>query len=337
MPLLNKALLSVGMCAVIFLSAASSATAQNTRNLELSGTQPTEAPFVTTQTDDTYIVQLKDPAVAMYKGGINNLAATNPQALGTERLDTNSSASLEYTNYLKQEQQLMLDKASQAIGRQLTTKYSYQHAINGFALKLSESEAQVLRNMEGFYSIQRERMEHLTTDIGPGWINAPSIWNKRRNGSRGEGLVIAILDSGINHDHPSFAAVGGDGYSHTNPLGSGNYLPGSYCDTVDATFCNDKLIGAWDLAPADGDIPEDENGHGSHTASTAGGNVINGAEFIAPTTSVSFNISGVAPHANIIAYDVCVDRGCPGAALVAGINQVVIDAGNLPNGIAALN
>ncbi len=44
--------------------------------------------------------------------------------------------------------------------------------------------------------------------------------------------MIGVLDRGINSDHPSFADIGGDGYDHTNPLGSGNYLPGSYCDSM---------------------------------------------------------------------------------------------------------
>jgi len=231
----------------------------------------------------------------------------------------------------------VLDKASSMVGRQLVTEYDYQHAINGFALQLSLDEAKALGSINGVVSVQRERMEHLTTDVGPAWINAPKIWNKNNGGTRGEGQVIAVFDSGINHDHPSFAATGGDGYTHENPLGSGNFVPGSYCDTVDPTFCNDKLIGAWDMAGADGDIPEDDDGHGSHTASTAAGNVISGADIVAPTTSLTFDITGVAPHANIIAYDVCVAQGCPGAALVAAVDQVVIDAGNLPNGIAALN
>ena len=153
----------------------------------------------------------------------------------------------------------------------------------------------------------------------------------------GEGIVIAILDSGINSDHPSFADVGDDGYDHTNPLGSGNYVPGSYCDIVDGSFCNDKLIGAWDMTgPADGTSPEDDDGHGSHTAATAGGNVISDATLLTATTTFSRDISGVLPHASIIAYDVCIDS-CPGSALLAAIEQVVVDAGNLPDGIHALN
>lgn len=155
-------------------------------------------------------------------------------------------------------------------------------------------------------------------------------------GTMGEGVVVAILDTGINSDHPSFADIGGDGYNHTNPLGSGNYIPGSYCES-NPSFCNDKLIGAWDMVNTtdDPNSPEDSDGHGSHTASTVAGNIVE-ATMYAPTATLTDYISGVAPHANIIAYDVCVVN-CPSAALLAAVNQVIIDQMALPNGIAALN
>ncbi|MFT6690841.1 MAG: putative repeat protein (TIGR01451 family) [Colwellia sp.] len=88
--------------------------------------------------------------------------------------------------------------------------------------------------------------------------------------------------------------------------------------------------------PADPNSPEDSDGHGSHTASTTAGNFVKPAVMYAPTTDLTRDISGVAPHANIIMYDVCVDS-CPGSALLAAIDQVVVDASNLPNGIQSLN
>ena len=313
------------------------ASAVNAQDLQLSSQQPLEQSFIPNVTSgDMYIVMLTDPALATYSGGISGYAATSAKANGRKKLDTNTNDARRYRNHLRQKQRDALERAGREFGRTLKPKYEYQHAINGFAVALTLDEAKKLSSMNGILSVQPEPMEHLLTDVGPAWINAPEIWNNGRRSSQGEGLVIAVLDSGINSDHPSFADIGGDGYNHTNPLGSGNYLPGSYCDTTDASFCNDKLIGAWDFTDIDGTIPEDDDGHGSHTTSTAAGNVLTDAEINAPTTSASFNISGVAPHANIISYDVCQET-CPGAALIAAINQVVIDAGNLPNGIDALN
>lgn len=289
-----------------------------------------------------YIVQFKDPAVAAYRGGIPGLAATSPKVTGAAFLDTNSAASKDYAQYLASSQTAFERECEQAFGRDVAVTHTYRHALNAVAMELTADEAREMAKMPDVKSVSRERQEVPLTDVGPNWIGAPHIWNGNNPlgipGSRGEGAVVAILDSGINSDHPSFADIGGDGYDHTNPLGDRNYLPGSYCDVVNPLFCNDKLIGAWDMVKSDEDpdAPQDDDGHGSHTAGTVAGNVISGATLFAPTTQLSRNISGVAPHANIIAYDVCIDN-CPGAALLGALEQVLLDAAALPNGIHALN
>jgi len=200
--------LIAGVFAITMLSGISTANSQDTRNLTLAANQPTEAPFIITETDDTYIVRLADPAVAVYNGGIEGYAATSAKANGDSRLDTNSQAAIKYADRLKRMQAEVIDKASSMVGRQLEVEYDYQHAVNGFALELTLAEAKALGTMQGVVSVQRERMEHLTTDVGPNLINAPAIWDKSDGGSRGEGQVVAVFDSGINHDHPSFAATG---------------------------------------------------------------------------------------------------------------------------------
>ncbi|ARD44861.1 S8 family serine peptidase [Colwellia sp. PAMC 21821] len=297
-----------------------------------------------------YIVRMNAPSVASYKGGIETFSATNPATLGVKSLNANSKASKQYSSFLKSKQVDLVEHCERAFGRKIDVKYKYQHAFNGVAMELDQQEAKALATLPNVISVTQERIEYPLTDAGPAWIGADKIWqgshsNKHHGkhgknhkmGSMGEGAVVAILDTGINHDHPSFADVGGDGYDHENPLGSGNYIPGSYCDT-NPWFCNDKLIGAWDMVQtsADPNSPEDSDGHGSHTASTTAGNFVKPAVMFAPTADLSRDISGVAPHANIIIYDVCVD-GCPGSALLAAIDQVVIDSANLPNGIQSLN
>jgi len=54
-----------------------------------------------------YIVQLSDPPLASYRGGVPGLAATNPAALGAVKLDPASPASRAYLNYLDQRQTAM--------------------------------------------------------------------------------------------------------------------------------------------------------------------------------------------------------------------------------------
>ena len=58
-----------------------------------------------------------------------------------------------------------------------------------------------------------------------------------------------------------------------------------------------------------GPSPNDSNGHGSHTSSTSGGNVV-------PVSAVpppSQQIQGIAPCANMRMYKVCPTSSCPGA------------------------
>jgi len=344
------------VAATTFLTSLSSLQATETSGtveLQLSSQQPsvltstaaaTEVKKASRDQSDvaTYIVRLADPSVVNYKGGIQGFAATSPQVSGERRLNVNSDASKAYRAYLLASQQAMVEHCESEFGHELNVKFKYQNVMNGMAIELSSREADLLAKMPGVLSVQRERMEVPMTDAGPLWIGAKSVYKGNNAlsipGTRGEGAVVAILDTGINHDHPSFADVGGDGYDHTNPLGSGNYIPGSYCDS-NPGFCNDKLIGAWDMVNdpvGDPTSPEDSDGHGSHTASTAAGNVIMSATLFAPTTDLTRKVSGVAPHANIIAYDVCINT-CPGSALIAAVEQFIIDASVLPNGIQSLN
>ena len=342
----SKLLLATAIGGVLMLSGIMNVSA---RDFEPSALQPVksgtprEAASGSNSGDpyakSVYIVRLEEPSVATYRGEIKGYKGTSRSVTGDRKLNTNSSAAKKYRDFLKDRQREVQGKGANKIGRTPDMKFDFQFAFNGFAVELSAKEARAYASLEGVAAVTRETFETMSTDNGPSWIGAPTIWNGGHDGSRGEGAVIAILDSGINHDHPSFADVGDDGYDHENPLGSGNYLKGSYCDVEDSSFCNDKLIGAWNMVQDDDedpDSPEDSDGHGSHTASTAAGNVVLGATIVAPTATLSRDISGVAPHANIIAYDVCIDT-CPQSALLAAVEQVVIDSGNLPNGIASLN
>jgi uncharacterized repeat protein (TIGR01451 family) len=210
--------------------------------------------------------------------------------------------------------------------------FQYDVVFNGFAVQLTAAEAAQVAGLPGVVDVQPEGTYYLDTDVGPAWIRAPGIWDGSATGlpgTKGEGIVVGIIDSGINTDHPSFADIGGDGYDHTNPLGSGIYKGWCNAGFPGLATCNDKLIGVYSYATS-GNNPEDDDGHGSHTASTVAGNVLLGAGLDGPTTTISGNISGVAPHANIIAYDACAGT-CPGTALLAAINQAVADGVDVIN------
>jgi len=277
---------------------------------------------------DRYIVKLAEPPLASYRGGIAGLAATNPAARGETKLDPTSAASRAYLDHLATRQLAVRQAIATKLLRTPAVAFTYRYAYNGFALLLTEAEANLVRSVPGVAKVQKEFTRQLLTDAGPRFIGAPSIWSGTSTGglagTKGEGVVVGVIDTGINHDHPSFADKGGDGYDHTNPRGTFYGL----CDPLLGTpFCNDKLIGVWDFT---GTTPEDDNAHGSHTASTAVGNVVN-AVLAAPTLTLEREISGVAPHANLITYKACIAVGCLGASLTAAIDQATADGVDVIN------
>ncbi len=297
-----------------------------------------------------YIVELNDPPLATYDGralstplanGRTALTATNPEARGEARLDPDAAASKAYLEYLDGRHQALLHEASVALSRQVRANRQYRYATNGMALRLSPDEAGALSALPMVKSVHADRVHKLHTDAGPEWIGASFVWNGQTNqgAAQGEGIVVGLIDSGINWEHPSFADVGGDGYNHNNPLGQQLGL----CSQGDVE-CNDKLIGVYDFVednPNTSDVVEentdgrDNSGHGSHVAGIAVGNRLQ----VELNDSETTEISGVAPHANIISYRTCFvgeppepdGGGCQGSAILDAIDQAIEDGVDVIN------
>jgi len=263
--------------------------------------------------------------------------ATSPDTVGIEMYIVTfdappAKAADGYQQALLQAQGQLVQEMEEVVKRPLIPAHNYTRALNGITLALTANEAAQIEAMKSVRHISRSRNLQPLTDSGPNWVGAPSLWDGSGNngiGSMGEGIVIGIIDTGIIMTHTSFAVVGGDGYTHTNPLGAGIYV--GHCAEDPGTFvCNDKLIGVWSW-PEVGYDPEDYSGHGSNVAGIAAGNVIT-VPYTAPTITITPTLSGVAPHANIIDYDVCTPGlGCPDHICIAAIEQAIIDGVDVIN------
>ncbi|WP_170308324.1 S8 family serine peptidase [Parashewanella tropica] len=279
--------------------------------------------------EDLYVVLLKEAPLSSYRGDNRKFAATslkmNPANRNDETglLDMNSSASRAYISHLQSTQQQVLSNANVMLNREVKAETSYQVVLNGFTTRLNnKKEVTKLQQHDQVSAVIKVTPSYLTTDSGPSYIKAPSAWNGSAIGtkSQGEGVIVGIMDTGINPSHPSFADISGDGYDHTNPRGEGNYL--GDCRKSDlAKYCNDKLIGIWgdegiinkDTPAGQDKIAVDYDGHGSHTASTTAGNVVKNVpvyNVVGDKADYQFEqISGVAPRANIVSYQVCEASG----------------------------
>ncbi|KAK4795951.1 hypothetical protein SAY86_028277 [Trapa natans] len=215
-----------------------------------------------------------------------------------------------YQSYLP----LSLDSSKQPHSRIV---YSYKNAMTGFAVRLTPSEAKALESKNGVLYAKKEKIIPLHTTHTPGFLRLNQYKGLAADGNQGEGVIIAVLDSGITLDHPSFSAVG-------MPPPPAKWK--GKCEFNNRTVCNNKIIGARNfIQPFNGapkQPPFDKEGHGTHTASTVAGRPVKGANAfgMAPGTAV-----GMAPLAHLAIYKVCSDRGCPESAIMAGLDAAIAD------------
>ena len=282
---------------------------------------------------ETWIVRLTEPPLARYAGGVAGLEPTHARTLGRRKLDPRSSASRAYLRFLDRRQDRIRASIEARCGRAVPVLRRFQAAVNGLAVRLSEAEAGVVRGVPGVRDVVRDTADAPDTDRGPLFIRADEIWPGGSTGAdtMGEAIVIGILDTGINGTHASFADPGPvDSHTHTNPLGNGVFLGRCALPSLHPDYyphCNNKLIGAYSFS-ADDD-PEDEDGHGSHVASTAAGNLLSVFAPVVNTVNPSlvYDISGVAPHANLVMYEVCAPDPvfCTASARVAAVDQAILN------------
>ncbi|WP_341502725.1 S8 family serine peptidase [Gallaecimonas sp. GXIMD4217] len=253
-----------------------------------------------------------------------------------------------YRHELARHKTVFMDGARQALGRELHSRLDFSVAFNGMVLDLSPAEAEQLLALPQVARVIKEVPHKLMTDNGPGHIGAGNVWDGSATGlsAKGEGVIVGIFDTGVNTDNRAFAATGDDGYTVSNPYGAGNFLG----DCVsDASLCNDKLIGVYSypeitgnydgIRPANG---EDYNGHGSHTASTTAGNVLHDVPVLLPgfreavsdgveTGIMLPEMAGVAPHANVISYQVCDAQACYPSLTVKSVELAIEDGVDVIN------
>ena len=281
---------------------------------------------------DSYIVVMElNPAVA-YEGEIKKYAATKPGK--GKKINPNSAHVKNYTKFLNKSHDETLNAAGVNVGAKL---HDYTIALNGYAAQMTHEQAMKIAGMKGVKRVVPDVLRQKTTENSPTFLTLDSPAGPWLRGYDGEGVVVGVIDSGIWPEHPSFAD---DGSYAAPPVAP---PPCEFGNTAhnpnDAAFsCNNKLVGARQmlstyraLIGADSDefdSARDDDGHGTHTASTAAGNA--GVEASVLGTSRGI-VSGIAPRSHVIAYKGLGNLGGFGSDLAAAIDQAVADGVDVIN------
>ncbi|TQO20480.1 PA domain-containing protein [Rhodoglobus vestalii] len=309
-------------------------------------------------TPGRYIVTMVDQAAATYDGGVRGFDATTPP--DGEQLNPRRQVVQDYSEYLTEQQ----EDAAASVGADIG--YSYTLATNGFSADLTAEQAVELSANKLVASIVPDELKKITAAQRSteflGLEGADGVWASTGGAeTAGEGIVVGVLDTGFAPENPAFAgdALGSaagdqpyrdgdsiifekaDGQTFTGVCVEGEQFAADDCSTkvISARYFIDGF-GAGNIGDASvGEFvsPRDGDGHGSHTASTAAGN-------LAVDATVGGNalgyFSGVAPAAKIAAYKVCwsgpdpvgtTDDGCASTDLLAAIDQAVADGVDVIN------
>jgi len=308
-----------------------------------------------------YLVQMKGDPVIAYEGEISGYRATKPGK--GKKINKNSANVKKYAKFLETQQ----DQTIQSAGG--SKVYNYRYAFNGFAARMTASEAATLETNANVMHVWKDEILQLQTDTSPNYVGITEGGQAWSKGWVGEDVVIASIDTGLWPEHPSFADVPTPKKGNKGPniaYGPAPNFTSSGCDFGNTAAnpadtpasCSNKLVTArcYNLGfssgpdaanPCGGDgastgshefqSARDVDGHGSHTAATAGGNY-------GVVASIGGNpagsVSGIAPRARIAGYKVCwdgpdqtvtTDDGCASSDSAAAIDQAVADGADVIN------
>ncbi|CAL4947023.1 unnamed protein product [Urochloa decumbens] len=183
--------------------------------------------------------------------------------------------------------------------------YSYKHGFSGFAAMLTEDQAENLAELPEIISVTPSQNHELLTTRSWDFLGLnyqePSELLQRSN--YGEDIIIGIIDTGIWPESRSFSD---HGYGVIPPRWKGVCQLGQ---AWGGTNCSRKIIGARYYAAGLDKASlqlnymsaRDMNGHGTHTASTAAGSVVEGVSLHGLGEGVA---RGGAPRARLAVYKV---------------------------------
>ncbi|XP_047951931.1 subtilisin-like protease 4 [Salvia hispanica] len=168
-----------------------------------------------------------------------------------------------------------------------------------------------MEKKKGFISAHPQKLMSVQTTHSPNFLGLHQNMGLWKDSNYGKGVIIGVMDSGVMPDHPSFSDEG-------MPPPPARWK--GKCQ-FNHTTCNNKIIGAR-YFNAEDQSPLDDTGHGTHTAGTAAGRFVQGANLFG---SANGTAAGIAPLAHLAIYKVLKDNSVGAADFLAGMDAAIED------------
>lgn len=270
----------------------------------------------------------------------------------------NASEGRQYSTTLTAEQSRFITALNNSsIGYEV--RHSYTSIINGVSLVVNDSDVETLSNLDGVkrviysesYAVpEAEPTMNEVSVYSTGIYDASEIVSEY--GYTGEGIAVAVLDTGFDRSHPAFQEMPPedtlkitqqDVQSKFNNLAATTH---GDTITVDDVYYNEKVPFAYDYADGDADVFPKSSSHGLHVAGIIAGkdDSVTAADGEAFENMDDPSFIGVAPEAQLVICKVFPDQedGAEGGAetddILAALSDCIalgVDVINMSLGVSA--
>ncbi|KAM7266416.1 hypothetical protein ACFE04_004313 [Oxalis oulophora] len=224
------------------------------------------------------------------------------------------------------------DASLKSISETAEMLYTYENVIHGFSTTLTKYEVELLKKKPGILSVLPEARYELHTTRTPEFLGLGKDESALPSSGSVHEVIIGVLDTGVWPESPSL---------HDTGLGP---VPSTWkgaCETgtnFTLSNCNNKLIGAryfykgYEAAfgpideSSESKSPRDDDGHGTHTSTTAAGTAVPKASLFGYAEGTA---RGMAPQARLAVYKICWLGGCFGSDIMAALDKAVADGVNV--------
>ncbi len=175
--------------------------------------------------------------------------------------------------------------------------YDYTALINGMSLKTAYRNIAAMEKMDGVKKVYIANEYDAPATQTPSQANANIITGASVMQSilyKGEGMVVAVLDTGLNLGHEAFQDYG----MVTQPVLTEESIA-DVQTTVPGKYISEKIPFTYDYYDMDDDVT-DYNGHGSHVSGTITG--------FALDADGAIKFSGAAPAAQLVFMKIFADK-----------------------------
>ena len=274
------------------------------------------------------VIQFDEPPLAKYRDTIPGLKGVREARTAKGHVDVKAAASRAYLKHLAGKHADFEKKLHDATP-EASVQWRYDTAFNGMTVVVPRSQLDAIRRLPNVASATETYELEPELDESRSLLGLQTLWQALPSSplGAGAGVRVALIDSGVNAQHPFFNPAG-----YTAPAGypkSQRVSGGVRTNLPLATYASNKVI-VGNVYAYPGNTTATPWGPGSLHATHVGG-IMAGNEgtynYTSGPATFALKFSGMAPGAYLMSYRLDGDS----AEFIAAIEDVVADEADALN------